>query len=65
MLAERESVIQKVETSQLVPSMALARKLEKALNIKLVEQHEEEQFQKDVKAKASVLTLGDMLNLKK
>ncbi|MBI3032244.1 TIGR00270 family protein [Candidatus Woesearchaeota archaeon] len=63
-LAERVSLIQKLESGTFEPSLALSRKLEKYLEMKLVEQHTESHgIQK--RSSSSVLTIGDMLNLKK
>ncbi|MFH0875953.1 MAG: multiprotein bridging factor aMBF1 [archaeon] len=61
-LAEKESLIQKIETAQIVPSLSLARKLEKHLGIELIEQKEVEQL--NIKAKPDELTIGDMIKLK-
>ncbi len=38
MVAEKESVIQKLENGQIEPSIDLARKLERRLNIRLIEE---------------------------
>ena len=38
---EKESIVHKIETGHFTPPISLARKLEKALGIKLVEEHEE------------------------
>ncbi len=40
MLAEKESVIHRLETGKLNPSLSLARKMERFLGIKLVEKEE-------------------------
>lgn len=64
MMAERESLIHNVESGQFIPGIALARKFEKHLKIKLIEQHEES-FEEKKRAKSSILTLGDMISLKK
>jgi putative transcription factor len=64
MLAEKESKIQKLESGQFEPSIDLARKLEKALKITLVEQHEEA-HDKQYKAASDTLTIGDVLEIKK
>ncbi len=61
-LAERESLIQKIETGQIVPSLALAEKIEKQLAIELIEQKELESTGQ--KSKPGSLTIGDMLKLK-
>ena len=63
-IAEKESLIQNIETEKFVPGMDLARKFERFLKIKLIEQHEESHQQK-FKAKSAALTIGDMLSLKK
>ncbi|MBS3150218.1 TIGR00270 family protein [Candidatus Woesearchaeota archaeon] len=62
-LAEKESVIQKIEGGNLRPQINLARKLEKFFNIKLIEKLEE---RKDVSLnlKDSSLTIGDILKLR-
>jgi len=64
MLKEKESVIQKLETHSLNPSISLARKLERALKIRLVEEEQSEPV--EVKAKSTgPLTIGDLLKVKK
>lgn len=63
-IAERESVVHKLETGELKPSLKLAIKLEKLLNIRLVEEYEEEHKIKSGEGPAE-LTIGDMLKLKK
>ncbi|MFH1439932.1 MAG: multiprotein bridging factor aMBF1 [Candidatus Woesearchaeota archaeon] len=64
MIAEKESLIQNVECEKFVPSINLARKFERFLKIKLVDQHEEK-FEKQNKSKDAALTIGDMLSIKK
>lgn len=61
---EKESVIHKIETGALEPSLSLAKKLEKFLGVKLVEEHHEkhEQFNK---SKGGGFTLGDFIKLKR
>ncbi len=61
---EKESIIHKIETGTLAPPLSLAKKLEKALGIKLVEEHEEihEIFKKK---REEGFTLGDFINIKK
>ena len=39
-VAERESVLSKIETGNMTPDLALARKLQRVLNIKLIEKVE-------------------------
>lgn len=62
-IAEKESLIQKMESGSFTPSLELARKLERFLKISLIEQHKEE-HQKAFKAQSAVLTIGDMLSMR-
>ena len=63
-ISEKESAVHNIETGHMEPSIPLARKLEKMLGIKLVEQHEEKHNQ--VKSKASGgFTLGDFIKIRK
>jgi len=63
---EKESVIHKVETGHYEPNIALAKKLERFLKIKLVEEEEikKEKQKKDSKI-SGPLTIGDILKTKK
>ncbi|MBI1969572.1 TIGR00270 family protein [Candidatus Woesearchaeota archaeon] len=61
-LAEKESLLHKIESGRVEPSIHLARRLEKALHIKLVEQHEE--IHEEKKAGSGALTIGDILKQK-
>jgi putative transcription factor len=63
-LAEKESLIQNIESGKFIPSINLARKFERFLKIKLVERHEEEHNNK-YKASKVAITIGDMLSIKK
>ncbi len=60
---EKISLIHKVEINKLEPSIALARKIERFLKIKLIGQYEEEHG-KLKKIKADKLTIGDLLKSK-
>lgn len=62
-LAEKESLLQKVE-SGVEPSMELARKLEKKLNLKLLEK-KKVSYDKKKSSDEGELTLGDMVDIKK
>ena len=63
-LNEKISVIHHFETGKMVPSLDLARKLEKALHITLVEMHEESSGgQKEGKSEA--MTIGDIVKIHK
>ncbi len=63
-LNERESFIQKVENGSLEPSIDTARKLEKLLGIKLVEEVVEEHLLGGKKSSQTV-TIGDIVQIKK
>jgi len=61
---EKESLIHRIETKHIRPSTKVARKLEKALDIKLLESMEDV----DVESKRSLnqgLTIGDIIKFKK
>jgi putative transcription factor len=64
-LNERESVIQGIEQGRLEPSMEFARKLEKMLEIKLIQEHVEEHKQKFKASGSSKFTLGDFIKVRK
>ncbi len=61
---EKESLVHKIETGIFEPSLALARKLEKALGIKIIEEYEEKHETLKTK-KTEGFTLGDFINVKK
>jgi len=61
-LAERESLIQQIETGAYTPSLDLARKMEKQLGITLVEQKRIEP--QNTKASQASFTIGDVVKLK-
>jgi putative transcription factor len=63
-IAEKESLVQNIESAKLIPSINLARKLERFLKIKLVDRHEET-HDKKYKSSKVALTIGDMLSIKK
>lgn len=64
-LAEKESIIHKLESGTMKPDIPLARKLEKFLRIKLVEEVEVDESAADSKAKSSArLTIGDLIRIK-
>jgi len=64
MLNERESMIQHLETGKFEPPILLAKKLERALNIKLVEEMQEV-HESSVKDDTESLTIGDVIKIKK
>jgi len=62
-LNEKVSVIHKIESGTFIPQLELTKKLEKFLQIKLFEQHEEE-HKKTAKAETGTFTLGDFIKKK-
>lgn len=62
-LAERESTIHKMESGGFKPSIELAKKLEKQLNIVLVEEKELEP--QNLQVKKETYTIGDHVKIKK
>ncbi len=67
MVGEKESVIKKIEDGRLIPSIDLARKLERVLKINLVieETTEEELYTYETPHHTYELTLGDIVEIKK
>ena len=63
-LSIKESLLHKIETSSFEPPLDLARKLEKLLNIKLVEEVSDEPLS-NVKTTKKTLTLGDLMKIRK
>ena len=63
-LNEKESTIHHIETGTLEPNIALAKKLEKALGIKLIEEYEEK-HEKSTNKNQEGFTLGDFIKVKK
>lgn len=60
---EKISLIHKVEIGNFEPSIALARKIERFLKVKLIEQYEEEHG-KLRKIESDKLTIGDLLKFR-
>ena len=66
-IAEKESIIHKLESGRMKPQVPLARKFEKLLNIKLVEEVEEESLssiETPGSSQPDNLTIGDMIKRK-
>lgn len=63
-VAEKESLIQKLETENIEPSIPLAKKLEKILGVKLVEEVRDTKVQIQ-KGRSAIFTLGDFVKIRK
>jgi putative transcription factor len=62
MVGEKVSTIRRIENNELKPSFELARKLEKALKVKLLVEATDEVFERVVtRAQRRGLTIGDVL----
>ncbi len=61
---ERESVIAHIETGKMVPDTKLAHKIEKVLNIKIIEKVETDEREHVDVARYKEATLGDVANIK-
>lgn len=65
MVGEKESTIRRIEAGQLEPPISLARKLEKVLKVKLVEQYNvEEGYSESSTSRDFEVTLGDIAEFK-
>ena len=62
-ISEKESVIHKIESGTWQPDLALAKKLERVLGVKLVEEHMEK-YSATKKKKEEGFTLGDFIKIK-
>ena len=62
---ERESVISHIESGKMVPDTKLAHKLEKILNIKIIEQVSSDESSYDDNATFRGATIGDIARIKK
>ncbi len=62
---EKISVIHHLESGKLEPSIDLARKLEKALGLRLVQENQLQHDADKSERKGAALTIGDIIQLKK
>lgn len=62
-LNEKESLIHKIETNQIEPTIDLARKLERFLKVKLVEQIADSNIKAE-RSRAEGYTLGDFIKIR-
>jgi len=63
-IAVKESIISKIESGNIKPSINLARKLELFFKIRLIETFEEK-FKKPTKTESTSFTIGDMIKVRK
>ncbi len=65
-IAEKESVIHKIESNQMIPSLQLAKKLEQFFRINLIEEFNLNKAPvKELDFKDEAITIGDLIRLKK
>lgn len=64
-ISEKESTVHNIETGHFTPPIAMARKLEKILGVKLVEEHEERHETQGKSKRDESFTLGDFIKVKK
>lgn len=64
-IKERESYLRSIESGHLMPSIAVAKKLEKELGIKLIEKEVSTVAATQTPKKFGALTLGDMVEIEK
>jgi len=62
-ISEKESLIQKIESGHLEPSIGLAKKISSFLKIKLTEEHQE-LHEKQAKTKTNTFTIRDFIKKK-
>jgi putative transcription factor len=62
---EKTSVINRVESGKMVPDIKLAKKLEKALNVQLLDKIEDEQPEDNVSSRKAGTTIGDIAHIKR
>ena len=64
-IGERVSVITRIETGKMTPDTKLTKKLEKALNIKLLEKVEKVDLNQFVSSSSGARTLGNVMKVKR
>ncbi len=65
MLGIKESLLHKIESSHIKPSLQLAKKFQTFFKIKLIETYEEKETSQEININKTKLTIGDLLKLKK
>ncbi|WP_409200895.1 multiprotein bridging factor aMBF1 [Methanobrevibacter sp. DSM 116169] len=64
-LYEKASVVNRVESGKMTPDTKLIKKLEKVLNIKLLEKYDDLDIEEYRRKPSDGFTLGDMIKIKK
>ncbi len=64
-IAEKESVIHKMESGQMRPSIKLAKKLQQFFGINLLTKEVEEEYERPLDIAEGDLTIGDLIKFKK
>ena len=64
-LAEKESVIHKLESAQIRPSIQLAKKLSQFLGVDLLTKEVEEKYERPLDINENGLTIGDLIKFRK
>ncbi len=62
---EKLSLVHKIETGSFTPSIKLAKKIEKYLGIRLIEEDSKQEYKPAEHSDSEEITLGDLLKLKK
>ena len=65
MLGIKESLLHKIESSHVKPSLVLAKKFQNFFKIKLIETYEEKETTQKINLNKTNLTIGDLLKYKK
>jgi putative transcription factor len=61
---EKESLVQKMESGHFEPSIGLAKKIQRFLRIRLIEERKDE-YEKQKPVKTGAFTIGDLIKIKK
>ncbi|KHO44967.1 MAG: hypothetical protein QS98_C0014G0018 [archaeon GW2011_AR3] len=64
-LAERESIIHKIETNSYEMPIKMARKFEKLLKVSLIEEYEEKKISMGNASSGDQVTIGDLITVRK
>ena len=64
-LNEKESIVQKIESGHFEPEIGTAKKIEKLLNIKIMEELDGKYENKSPKPRSETFTIGDFIKIRK